>query len=160
MGFLDKLKGGIEVEEKEEPKKKKKKVKKIKVEKAELKPEDKLELKEEPQTEGELAIDVYETNGDIIVRSTIGGIKAEDLDISVEGDMVSIRGTRENKIEREGKKYFYQECYWGAFARRVILPEKVDGSKARASMKDGVLTLTIPKLHQEKKRKIAVKQEE
>ena len=83
MGFLDKLKGTMEVEEKEQPKKKKKKVKEIKVEKAEFRPEAKLELKEEPQTEGELAIDVYETNGDIVVQSTIGGIKAEDLDISI-----------------------------------------------------------------------------
>ena len=126
---------------------------KIKLPKIELK-------KEEPQTEGELAIDVFETDDDIVIQSTIGGIKPEDLDISVENDLVTIRGSRERSAEKEGKKYFYQECYWGSFMRQVILPEEVDGTRAKATIKNGVLTLTMPKLHRKKKRKIMVKPEE
>lgn len=166
MSFFDKLKGDIETEEKEKPKKiKSKKKTQIVVEKkSEPKKKAKtLKLKPEElenQEEGQLAIDVYETNGNIVVQSTIGGIRAEDLDISIENDLVTIRGSRENKIEKEGKKYFYQECYWGSFMRKVILPEEVDASKVKAVVKDGILTLTMPKISKTTKRKIAVKQEE
>ena len=107
-----------------------------------------------------MAIDVYETEDDIVVQSTIGGIKAEDLDISIEDDMVTIRGSRENKIEKEGKKYFYQECYWGAFMRKLILPEEVDASKSKAVIKEGILTLSMPKIHRKTKKKITVEREE
>ena len=173
----------------EKPKQEKNKAKKLKVEKTkpesksksepkpevkvEPKPESKKEFKllkiepkkeepkpEEPQAEGELAIDVYETDNDIIIQSTIGGVKPEDLDISVEEDLVTIRGSREKLVKEGGKKYFYQECYWGSFMRQVILPEEVDGAKARASMKNGVLTLAMPKLYRKKKRKIMVKPDE
>ena len=158
----------------EEPKKvKAKKKPKTEPEKTdEPKPEVKTETKKEARTlkiepedlanreEGQLAIDVYETEDDIVVQSTIGGIKAEDLDISIEDDMVTIRGARENTIEKEGKKYFYQECYWGSFMRKVILPEEVDAGKAKASIKEGILTLTMPKLHRKTKKKISVEREE
>lgn len=179
MSFFNKLKNDMgidETEEKDDEKSKKAKPKKkVKVE-AEKKPESKLEPKPEPkkeskslkiepeelasQEEGQLAIDVYETNGDIIVQSTIGGIKAENLDVSIENDMITIRGSRENKVEKEGKKYFYQECFWGSFMRKVILPEEIDAAKAKAEIKDGVLTLTLPKIHRKIKRKITVQQGE
>ena len=116
--------------------------------------------KEEPSVEeGQLAIDVYETNGDIVIQSTIGGIRAEDLDISIENDLVTIRGSRQKSIEEEGKNYLYQECYWGTFSRKVILPDEVDNSRAEAKLKDGILTLRMPKIHRKKKRKITIKQE-
>jgi len=165
---------GIDEGKKEEIKKSKSK-NKVKAEagktpdpKPEPKPEPKKEaktLKIEPgdlasQEEGQLAIDVYETEDEIVIQSTIGGIKAEDLDISIEDDMVTVRGARENKIEKEGKKYFYQECYWGSFMRKVILPEEVDASKAKASIKEGILTLSMPKLHRKTKKKITVEREE
>ncbi|MDP3990872.1 MAG: Hsp20/alpha crystallin family protein [Candidatus Nealsonbacteria bacterium] len=163
MSFFTKLKGGIGIEEeKEEPRKATVK-KKVKVE-IEKKPKKEEQPKPDPedlvqQEEGQLAIDVYETDDDIVVQSAIGGIKAEDLDISVENDLLTISGSRENKIEKEGKKYFYQECYWGSFMRKVILPQEVDAVKANASVKDGILTLSIPKLHRKTRRKISVKQE-
>jgi len=175
MGFFDKLKGGMgigEAEKKKNPPKAKAfrrarqtaelSAEKIKLPKIELKkeePKKEESKKEESQTEGELAIDVFETDNDIVIQSTIGGIKPEDLDISVENDLVTIRGNREKSVEREGKKYFYQECYWGSFMRQVILPEEVDGARAKATMKNGVLTLTMPKLHRKKKRKIMVEPE-
>jgi len=103
----------------------------------------------EPQ--GELAVDVYQTDNEIIIQSTIAGVKAEELDISIENDTITISGERKNVIEDKGKNYFYQECFWGAFSRQIILPEEVDGERAEASMKDGVFTLRIPRIQQQKK---------
>lgn len=137
-----------DAEKRSEPKKE---LKSLKIDPEEIKPS---------SEEGQLAIDVFETEDDIVIQSTIGGIKAEDLDVSIEDDMVTIRGSRENKIEKEGKKYFYQECFWGSFMRKVILPEEVDAGKSTASIKDGVLTLTMPKIHRKTKKKITIQQEE
>lgn len=142
-----KKKPKVEIEKTPEPKKEAKTLK--------IEPEDLVS-----REEGQLAIDVYETEDDIVVQSAIGGIKAEDLDIAIENDMVTIRGARENKIEKEGKKYFYQECYWGSFMRKVILPEEVDAGRAKAVIKEGILTLSMPKIHRKTKKKITVEQEE
>jgi HSP20 family protein len=159
ISFLDKLKGAVE---EEEPKKKAKKAeaKKIKVEPKEEPAPKPAAKKEEAPEEGQLALDVFENGDNIVIQSTIGGVKAEDLDIDIEDDLVTIRGSRQKTAESEGKNYFYQECYWGSFSRQVILPEEVDGSKADAIIKDGVLTLTIPKTNRKKKKKVAVKQED
>jgi len=147
MSFLDKLKGGMGLEE---PKKGKA-----------IKPKDKVKpLPEELEAEGELAIDVYETANDIVIQSPIGGTKAEDLNISIEDDMVTIRGNREHLVEKQGRNYVYQECYWGSFSRKVILPEKVDETRTKATMKNGILTLVMPKLRRKKLKKVAVKEEE
>ena len=149
MSFLDKLKGSMGLLEEPEKGKTTKLQKKVK-----------LELPAEPEAEGELAIDVYETADDIVIQSPIGGIKAEDLDISIEDDMVTIRGNREHLVEKQGRDYVYQECYWGSFSRKVILPEKVDETKTKAMMKNGILTLVMPKLRRKKLKKVAVKEEE
>lgn len=177
MGFFDKLKKSAEeIKEKPIPEKTEKKTKeaKPKAGKIKIKPETPKKIaakeeesqpspqseREEPITEGELAIDVYETGENFVIRSTIAGVKAEDLDITIENDIVTIKGARKKQTEEETKKYYYQECYWGEFARQIILPEEVDGSKAEASIKDGILTLKIPKVIKIQKRKIAIKQEE
>lgn len=158
MGFLDKLKGDMGIESPEEKEEKKKPAEappEVKAEKPKPKPK-----KEEFQSEGQLSIDVYEANGDLVIQSTIAGVKAEDLDISIENDLVTIRGNRRNPEEGEGKKYLYQECYWGPFSRKAILPEEVDSSRVEAKMKDGILTLRMPKVHKRGKSKVVVKQEE
>lgn len=132
--------------------------KKPKEVKTSQKKETEKEVKKEDwsEAEGQLAIDVYQTEKEIVVQSTIAGVKPEDLDISIEKDMVAIRGQRE-RPEKDNKHYFYQECYWGPFSRQIILPEEVDGSKAKAAMKEGILTITIPKMDRLKKRKISIK---
>jgi len=109
------------------------------------------------QPEGELAVDVYQTEEEIVIQSTIAGIKPESLDISVENDVVTIRGIRERSEEDGERDYFYQECYWGPFSRKIILPEETDPSRTDATMKEGVLTIRIPKIQKEKKRKVMVK---
>jgi HSP20 family protein len=109
------------------------------------------------EPEGELAVDVYETGDDITVQATIAGVNPDDLNVSIENDVVTISGERTNTEEEEGKNYFYQECYWGAFSRQVVLPSEVDGSRAEASMKNGIFTLKIPKVERKKLRKIKVR---
>ena len=126
-------------------------------------PQRKSPKKEEPEEspwfepEGELAVDVYQTNGEIVIQSTIAGVSSDDLDVNIENDVVTISGERRNPNEEEDKSYFYQECYWGPFSRQIILPEEIDTSRIEASMKDGVFTLRLPKLERQKVRKIKVR---
>ncbi|MCH8741414.1 Hsp20/alpha crystallin family protein [Patescibacteria group bacterium] len=107
--------------------------------------------------EGKLAIDVYQTDLDIVIQTPIAGVKKGDLDISIENDMVIIKGNREKPSGIEEKNYFYQECYWGPFSRQIILPVEGDPSRIKATMKDGILTLKIPKIERERKRKVEIK---
>lgn len=107
------------------------------------------------QAEGQLAIDVYQTEADLVIQSAIAGVRPESLDIALEKDIITIKGARERPFQEEGD-YFAQECYWGLFSREVILPVEVDPNQALAKMKDGILTIRIPKILREKKRRIVV----
>lgn len=109
-----------------------------------------------PESEGQLTIDVYQTPADIVIKSTIAGVNPEDLDITITNDMVTIKGKREKDEETKTDDYYYQECYWGAFSRSVILPVDVEAEKAEASMKNGILTIRLPKIEKVKTRKIRV----
>ncbi|MBU0546763.1 MAG: Hsp20/alpha crystallin family protein [Patescibacteria group bacterium] len=106
--------------------------------------------------EGQLSVDVYQTKEELVIQSAIAGIKPDSLDISIEGDVVAIKGKREKPNNEEGD-YFTQECYWGQFSREIILPVEVDPNRVKAAMKDGILIIRIPKIFREKKRKILVK---
>ena len=151
MSFFEKLKGGAEKEEIEVEEKLKRKSKKAQIESKEKR-------KDWLEPGGQLAIDVYQTDTDIVIQAPIAGIKKEDLDISIENDLVTIKGNREKPPEVEEKNYFYQECYWGPFSREIILPDEGDPSRAEASMREGILTLKIPRIEREKKRKIKIKE--
>lgn len=108
------------------------------------------------EEEGQLAVDVFEKNDKVEIKSTIAGVKPEDLDISIENDMITIRGRRHEEEFEHGRNYYFQECYWGNFSRTIILPVHIKGDEAEASIKNGVLTITIPKMH--KTAKIDVKE--
>lgn len=108
-------------------------------------------------SEGQLTIDVYQTENDIVIKSTIAGVKPEDLDVSINSDMVSIRGERKNEEMVNDENYYYQECYWGSFSRSVILPVDVIAEKAEAAMKNGILTIRLPKADNTKTKKIQVR---
>lgn len=114
-------------------------------------------LPSEEGSEGQLTIDVYQTDNDIVIKSTIAGVKPEDLDVSINNDMVSIRGERKNDEQVSEENYYYQECYWGNFSRSVILPVDVLSEKAEASMKNGILTIRLPKADTTKTKKIQVR---
>lgn len=108
-------------------------------------------------SEGQLTLDVYQTEIDIVVKSTIAGVKPEDLDVSINNDMVTIRGERKSEEEVTDDNYYYQECYWGSFSRSVILPVDVVPEKAEASMKNGILTIRLPKAATNRSKKIQVR---
>jgi HSP20 family protein len=97
------------------------------------------------EQEGELVVDVYETDADFVVLAAIAGVQIKDLDISLEKDMMVIKGDRCDPHCHPDKKYFYQECYWGPFSRKVILPENISIDKADAQIDKGILTVRIPK---------------
>jgi HSP20 family protein len=121
------------------------------------------EIREESQSndlennEGQLTIDVYQTDSDIVIKSTIAGVKPEDLDVSINNDMLTIRGERKNDDQVMEENYYYQECYWGSFSRSVILPIDVMADKIEASMKNGILTVRMPKAESNKSKKIQVR---
>lgn len=107
--------------------------------------------------DGELVIDVFETGADFVVSAAIAGVQIKDIDISLEKDMMVIKGNRCDPHEHPDKKYFYQECYWGPFSRKIVLPENIDIDKADAQMDKGVLTIKIPKNESNGKGKIGIK---
>ncbi len=109
------------------------------------------------EAEGQLTVDVYQTPTEIVIQSTIAGVDPEELDIAITAESVTIRGKREKMEEVADEDYFFQECYWGRFARQIILPQEIDADRAGASMKNGVLTIRLPKLNREKTKKLKVK---
>jgi len=99
----------------------------------------------EPDIEGQLSIDVYQTPSTIIVKSTIAGVKTEDLKISLHNDLLTIKGTREAGAKINEEDFLYRECYWGAFSRSIILPAEVDNKRVEAELENGILTITLYK---------------
>jgi len=107
--------------------------------------------------EGRLAVNVYQTENDLVAQAAIAGVKADDVEVVIEDDVIVIKGERPNPLAEDGD-YFIEECYWGPFSRKIILPVEVDSSRADAAMKDGVLTVRIPKIQREKKKKLTIKE--
>lgn len=105
--------------------------------------------------EGQLAIDVMETETEIILRSAIAAVRPEDLEVFVNNDMLTVRGTRATTSEGHEGDYLVRECHWGAFSRSIILPAEIDADRISAELKNGILSVRMPKTH--RSRKIAVK---
>jgi HSP20 family protein len=102
------------------------------------------------ESEGQLTVDVYQDKDYIVVQSTVAGVDPEDLEINITNESVTVKGRREKAEKIEDKDYFYQECFWGRFSRSIILPEEVDPEKSSAALKNGVLTVKMPKLNRRK----------
>jgi HSP20 family protein len=109
------------------------------------------------ETEGELAVDVYQTPTAFVIESTIAGVNPEDIDIALSPDSITIKGKREKEEKIKAENYIHQECYWGKFSRTIILPQEIDPDKAQATLKNGVLKVTLPKIAKTKVKKIKVK---
>ncbi|MFH2104740.1 MAG: Hsp20/alpha crystallin family protein [Parcubacteria group bacterium] len=107
--------------------------------------------------EGQLAIDVYQTPDDIVIKSTIAGVSPEDISVTVDNDMVTVKGERKSEQEVKKDNYYYQECYWGSFSRSVILPVDVESDKIEAELKNGILTVVLPKAKKERTTKVEVR---
>ena len=103
------------------------------------------------------AVDMYQTDNEVVIKAAVPGVKAEDVQISVTGDMLTIKGETKEKSEVNEKAYHIREQRWGAFERSVSLPTAVVSEKAKAEFEDGVLTVTLPKAENVKPKTITVK---
>jgi len=109
-------------------------------------------------SDGQLAVDVYQTQSDIIIKTMAAGIRPEDLDISITRDMITIKGNREdNSINIDDEDYFHRELFWGSFSRTILLPQEIEIEEAEATERHGLLTIKLPKINKDRQTKLRVK---
>lgn len=107
--------------------------------------------------EGQLALDIYQTDSEIIILSAIAGVTEDDLHISVTDEVLTIKGMRrlEDKVPEED--YLTKECFWGDFSRSIVLPASADSVKISAAFKNGILRIAIPKVEKLQTKVIRIK---
>ena len=105
---------------------------------------------------GQLAVDVYETEDQLVVKARTAGVNKEDLDVSISDGILTISGTLSSGDDTAATNWHMQECYWGEFSRTLALPVAVKEDEVSAVLKDGVLTITFNKVKQEQAKKIAI----
>jgi len=105
------------------------------------------------------AVDVVETDDEVIVKAELPGMKSEDIEISVLNNTLTLSGEKKESQEEKGKGYYHVERRYGKFRRDIPLPTSVDADRVEAKFKDGVLTVTLPKTEQAKPKRIEVKTE-
>lgn len=111
------------------------------------------------EEEGQLSLDVYQTDEAVVIKSTIAGALPADIEISLAEGMLTIKGHREPPEQVPVDAYMYRECYWGRFSRSIILPIEVRSDKVSASLHNGVLTIILPKIRRLKSTMIKVDDE-
>lgn len=109
-----------------------------------------------PKIGNDLAIDLYEENNNLVAEMNIPGISSEDIDIAIEGHLLRVSGSREEKKEKKEKNYYSKEIKYGSFERFVRLPFEVQSDKTSAHYQDGVLKIVMPKKSVTKAEKIKV----
>lgn len=119
--------------------------------------EDEQHEEEAEMEEGELSVDVYQTQNEIIIEAMVAGVKPEDLHISITRDMVTVRGRRDGNTSVTHDDYFYKELYWGTFTRTILLPHEVVIEDAEAVEKHGLLIVRLPKVDKARQTKLKVK---
>jgi HSP20 family protein len=103
------------------------------------------------------SIDMFETDSDVVIKASLPGLKAEDVEINVTGEMITIKGQSKQQSETEDKAYHIREQRWGTFERSLALPTSVLSDKAKAEFEDGILSITLPKAEEVKPKTITVK---
>ncbi|OGO04743.1 MAG: hypothetical protein A2Y73_01880 [Chloroflexi bacterium RBG_13_56_8] len=106
---------------------------------------------------GDLALDMYETDKDVVVQIALPGLKPEDVEISVVGDILTIKGEIKAEEDVEERNYIRRERCYGSFSRSITLPGHLDTENAEAEFDNGVLKLTVPKSEDVKPKAIKVK---
>jgi len=106
---------------------------------------------------GELPVDMYQTANDVVVKASIPGLKPDEVDISITGDTLTIKGEHKEEKEVEEQDYFYRERRYGAFSRSLTIPVPVKTEKTEATFENGVLTVTMPKAEEVKPKQIKIK---
>ena len=107
--------------------------------------------------EGELSVDVYQNQNEIVIKTMVSGVKPEDLDVSISRDMVTIKGKRENEKMISDEDYFHRELYWGSFSRTIVFPQEIDVDASEAIEKHGLLIIRLPKLDKNRSTKLKVR---
>jgi len=102
------------------------------------------------------AVDVLETDEDFVVVADLPGVKREDLELSVAGTLLTIKGDKKSEVPSEKRKVFRKETWVGSFTRTIDLPVEIDQDEVKAELKDGVLTVRVAKRDEAKTRTIAV----
>ena len=103
------------------------------------------------------AIDMYQTDDEIVVKASLPGFKADEVQINITGEMLSLKGEMKREEEKKEKAWHIREQRWGSFERSVALPTDVVADKAKADFESGVLTITLPKAEEVKPKTITVK---
>lgn len=103
------------------------------------------------------ALDIYQTDSEVVVKAAIPGFKAEDVQIDVTGDVLHVRGEMRQSEEKEEKAWHLREQRYGSFERSVVLPAPVTADKAAAGFEDGILTITLPKVEEARPKVINIK---
>jgi HSP20 family protein len=106
--------------------------------------------------EGALAIDMYETDDSVVVKTAIPGVKAEEIDVSITGDTLTVKAETREEEEVKRENYLRRERRYGSSCRSVTLPGGLETDKAEADYTDGILTLTFPKAEEVKPRSIKI----
>lgn len=115
---------------------------------------------DEGEIEGQLAIDAYQTEDSVVVKAPLAGVQPEDLEISITDEVVTIKGQRQHTETVTQENYYAQECYWGTFSRSWLVPVPIEPDKAQANLKNGILTIVIPKQAKSRTRLVKVTSEE
>ncbi|HEY3476094.1 MAG TPA: Hsp20/alpha crystallin family protein [Anaerolineales bacterium] len=103
------------------------------------------------------AVDMYQTDDEVVVRVALPGFKADEVQINVTGDVLSLRGEMKQQEERKERAWHIREHRWGSFERSIALPTEVTADKAVADFENGILTITLPKAEEVKPKTISVK---
>jgi HSP20 family protein len=103
------------------------------------------------------AIDMYQTEDDVVVKATLPGLKAEDVDITVTGEALTLRGEYKQEDEQKNARYHIREGRYGSFERSIMLPTDVKADQAKADFENGVLTITMPIAEEVKPKSITIK---
>lgn len=103
------------------------------------------------------AIDMYQTDNEVVVKAALPGLRADEVQINVTGDILTLRGEVKHEEEKKDKSWHIREHRWGSFERSVRLPTGVIADKAQADFQNGILTITLPKLEEVRPKTITVK---
>ena len=114
---------------------------------------------EEENNEGELTIDMHQTPKEIIIHAMVAGVRPDNLDISINRELIVIKGNRERAKIVSEEDYCHQELYWGSFSRTILLPQEIEVEESEASVSEGLLTITLPKIDKNKTQKLKVRKE-
>lgn len=106
---------------------------------------------------GAPAVDLYQTDNDVVIKASLPGVSPSDLSITVTGDVLTMRGEVQEQKDTEGAQYHIKERHYGSFTRSIALPAAVVADKADAQFENGILTLRLPKAEEVRPKTITVK---